>query len=188
MEFGFLLCGRLDSDDDFKFDIKGLGIEAGVYFLKEISQKSMLSVDLRLAYAKSDRTYFNIIDQNLIFSMSDTIIRRNGKAKYRNLSFSIPIKYRYKISNSIPMILSIGLNGYFNLIDNTNWSYDEFEYDTINRVNISELLDQEESINQKLFNYDFLIGTGIKSEKLMVEINLSLGSIGQTNDFIMGMD
>ena len=49
IEHGVLFSPRIDSDDDFKFNVKGFGIEGGYYFLKKLGKRGMISLDFRLS-------------------------------------------------------------------------------------------------------------------------------------------
>lgn len=190
IEHGVLLSSRLDSDDDFTFKVKGFGIEGGYYLLKKLGKKGMISLDFRLAFAQSERNYINAVDQDEFFSFNDTVItRRTGMVNYKNLSLSIPIKYRYQFSEKAPFILLIGLNPYFNLSNNTKWEFDEFEYNTSTETNISENRNQEEKLKQSFYSRDFILaGIGYKKSKLMFDIYFSGGTTYFKNDFIKGMD
>jgi hypothetical protein len=190
IEHGILFSPRIDSDDDFTFKIKGFGVEGGYYLLKKVGKRGMISLDFRLAYAQSEREYMNAVNMEDFSFFADTIITiRTGTVYYKNLSLSIPIKYRYQFSEKIPIFFMVGFNPYFNLSNNTTWKYDEFEYDRIIDMNISENRNQEETLEQNFYSQDIILaGFGYKKDKLMFDIYFSGGSINFDNDFIKGMD
>lgn len=190
-ETGFLFSSRMDSDDDFKFNIKGYGIEGGYYILKEVGRKGMLSLDMRLAYSSSERNKENVarIGDVLTFPLPQIITQRTGILDYKNISLSLPIKYRYKFSNQIPIFLMVGFNPYINLVNFSKWRFTEFEYDTVNEEIIGEIKNEEEEIRQKLFSRDLILaGLGYKGERVMFDIYFSGGTIEFDNAFTNGAD
>ena len=99
IEQGILFGSRIDSNDDFTFKIKGFGLETGYYFLKRIGKRSFLSIDLRIAYAQSDRFLDNIIKLSDLFLDLESIrTQRTGLVKYKIISHAFPFKFRYQIS------------------------------------------------------------------------------------------
>ena len=190
IEQGILFGSRIDSDDDFTFKIKGFGFETGYYFFKRIGKRSFLSIDLRIAYAQSERYFDNIIKLSDLFLDLESIrTQRTGLVKYKNFSLAIPIKFRYQISEKTPLLLLIGFNPYFNLANFSNWAFDEIDYDPQNDVIISEVQNQESDLTQSFFSTDLILaGFGFRKNNLMVDLYFSGGNINIDNNFINGMD
>ena len=190
LEHGLLISSRIDSDDDFSFNIKGFGLEGGYYFLKQLGKKGMISLDVRLAYARSERYYFNILDQRAFFQAGDMVItQRSGTVNYQNISLAIPIKYRYLIKEDAPIFLLLGFSPYFSLSNQSKWRFDEFERNVVSDMIITENRDQEETLKQSLYSHDLILaGLGFKSGNLMWDIYFSGGSTNFDNDFITFMD
>ena len=84
-----------------------------------------------------------ILVKDLTF-LNTTYTTRSGIVKYKNLSLSLPIKYRHLISNKTPLYLLVGLNPYFSLINNAKWNFDEFEYDSTTDTYMLEKRNQKE--------------------------------------------
>ncbi|MEM9857466.1 MAG: outer membrane beta-barrel protein [Bacteroidota bacterium] len=190
LEHGLTLGTRLDSDEDFAFQVNGYGFEGGYYFLKKIGKRGMISIDVRLAYAQSERVFKNVIDLNTSFTLADSILtRRSGQMNYRSLSLALPIRYRYQLSEKVPVFLLVGFNPYFNLSNNTTWFFDEFEYNRNTNMDISANRNQEEKVKHRLYSRDFIMaGVGYKKDRLMVDVYLSRGSAFLDNDFVRGVD
>lgn len=193
IEHGVLFSPRLDSDDNLAFDVNGFGIEGGYYFLKKVGKYGSISIDVRLAYARSDRFYKNAgsFDDFALFTAFPDSIRtqRTGTVNYRNLSLSIPIKYRYHITEKSPIFLLVGFNPYFNLLDRTKWKFDEVEYDFNKDIVVSEIKNQEENLNQRSFSRDLLLaGFGYTKSNIMFDIYFSGGTTSFDHNYIRGMD
>jgi len=144
----------------------------------------MISLDFRLAYAQSERSYTTIVAIDDLFPVMDTInTQRTGIANYRNLSLSIPIKYRHLLSEKVPIFILLGFNPYFNLLNHTIWKFDEFEYNTNTEMIVSEINNQEETLEQSFFSHDLILaGFGYKKDKLMFDIYFSGGGTNFNND------
>ncbi|MEZ5059230.1 MAG: hypothetical protein R2879_19515 [Saprospiraceae bacterium] len=190
IEQGILISSRLDSDDDFAFDVKGSGFETGYYFLKKLGRRGMLSIDARLAYSQSIRNFNGVIDINDFRNFRDSLYTsRTGAVDYENLSLSLPIKYRHLISEKVPVFFLVGFNPYFNLWNNSIWQFDEFENNSISNMIVSENLNQEEELKQKFYSRDLILaGFGYKKNKLMFDIYFSGGSTFFDSNFVSGFD
>lgn len=190
LEHGFTINTSIDSDDDFTFKVKGFGVEGGYYFLKKLGNGGMISVDFRLAYAQSERHYYHSNNIPSISVIRDTITTlRNGIVKYKNISLSIPLKYRYQFSKKVPIHIMVGFNPYFNFLNFSVWKYDEFEYNRVTDMNVSDLRPDEEVLKQKFYSRDLIItGLGYIKDKLMFEIYFSGGTTFFDNEYIKGMD
>ena len=185
-EHGLVVCARIDSDDDFNFNIKGFGIEGGYYISKGIGKRGELSIDFRLAYSKSTRSYQNIGQLDEVqYLINDSILTlRNGIVFYNNISLSTPIKYRFHLGKQGFVFLLAGYNPYFSLANNSTWEYDEVEYDRKNDIIVSEIINQEEELVQKFYSSDLFAGIGFKKDNAMIELYFSAGAINFKNDFI----
>lgn len=190
IENGILFSSRLDSDDDFAFNVKGAGFEAGYYFLKKVGKRGMFSLDVRLAYSQSVRNFMGVIEQSEFRNFRDSIYTtRTGTVDYGNLSLSLPIKYRHLVSEKVPVFFLVGFNPYFNIWNNTTWQFDEYEYNRSTDTNISENLNQEEELVQKFYSRDLILaGFGYKKGWLMCDIYFSGGSTNFDSNFISGFD
>lgn len=180
LEQGIVLSTRIDGDD-FKLN-KGYGVEGGYYFLKKWGKKGTISVDFRSAYAQNETEINRGISG--YFSFQDTVLTLiSGVVNYKNLSISIPIKYRFQLSEQIPVFLLAGFNVYFNLFNSSNWKYREIQYDQINKVDLSETNDMEESLQHEFCSKDIIpIGFGYKKNNLMLDVYLSMGDIHFDNN------
>ena len=190
IEHGMLLSTRMDSDDDFSFKVKGYGVEGGYYFLKNLGRRGMISLDLRIAYGRSERDYVNLVEHNDFFILPDTIqTRLTGTAHYQNVSLALPIKFRYRLSAGGPVFLLVGFNPYFNLISNTSINYDLVEYNTVTKMNISAMTNLEGNIKQRLYSQDIMLaGIGYKKDNWMFDLYFSGGSTYFDHPFIGFMD
>lgn len=191
IDHGILFSPRLDSDDDFKFKIKGFGFEGGYYLSKKIGKRGSISIDFRLAYSQSERNYMNLIKiEDSYTFFTDTISTlRATRIDYKNISLALPIKYRHQLFNKIPIFLVIGINPYFSLSSDIINNYDEIEFDNINQENISEIKGLREEINQKFYSLDFLLaGIGYKKNKMMFDIYFSGGNAKFDNEYLRGID
>lgn len=188
IEHGVLFSLRADSNNKLKSNFQGSGIEGGYYFLKKVGKRGMLSIEGRLAYAQSKKSFVNVIKQSEFFSFSDTITTRTGIIDYKNFSLAFPIKYRFQFIQKLPLFFVAGINPYFNLKNSTDWNFDEFEFDLGNNIAVSTISNQEETLTQRNFNNSTLIaGFGYKKDKFMLDLYLSAGVIKfDNNDFVSG--
>ena len=191
IEQGVLFSSRLDSDDDFDFKVNGFGIEGGYYFLKNWGRRGMISIDLRLAYSQSERSYMNLVEHDDFYTIFfDTIqTRLTGTIKYKNVSLALPIKYRYRLSADGPVFLLIGFNPYVSLFSNSNLKYDLVEYNTVTKMNVSETKNLEDDVRQCTYSQDLMLaGFGYKKDKLMFDVYFSGGSTRLDHGFLGFMD
>jgi hypothetical protein len=187
IEHGVLFGVSADSNNKLNSGFQGYGIEGGYYFLKRLSKRGMLSIDIRLAYAQNEKKFVNVIKQDGFFSFTDTVTTRTGIIDYKNLSIAFPIRYRFQLSHKLPLFLLAGINPYFSFKNSTTWNFDEFEYDLGNNIAISSIRNQEESLKQSNFNNSTLsLGFGYKKDKLMFDLYLSAGTVSFDNDFVTG--
>ncbi len=190
LEHGVLLSSRIDSDDNFKFDINGFGIESGYFILNHLSERISISLDFRLAYSQRDQKYDNAVSpMQLSYSLDTIRLVRNGEINYKNLSLSIPVKFRFKLSQDNPIFLLAGTNPYINIWTNAEDNYDEIEFDRINNLILSEKIGEKGRIKQKFVSTDLiLIGFGYKKNKIMADVYFSAGAVNLNHDFIQGLD
>ena len=185
-EFGGLFSTRIDSRHYSDFEVNGFGVEGGVYYLDKFGKKGMLSIEFRLAYAHSNHEYENAI--RLYEFRNNEHTTRTGPVRYRNLALSLPIKYRYQINKKSPWYVLIGFSPNFNLINSSEWTFDEFEYNRTADTFTLMKRDQTENLDQRFYSSDILLlGFGYKFEKMMFDINFSGGAMQFDNEFIMGM-
>jgi len=190
IEYGILLSARIDSDDNFKFEHKGFGIESGFFILNSLGEKISMSIDFRLAYSQRDQAYENAISPLQMFNSLDTIrILRSGILNYKSLSLSLPIKFRFKILQDQPFFLLAGINPYLKLWARVDDNYDEIELDRINNIVLSERLGVNDEIKQNFFNKDLILaGFGFQKNKIIADIYFSGGGVDFDDDFFGGFD
>ena len=184
-EQGIVLSPRLDSDDDFRFKVKGYGLEGGYYFLRNLGSRGMLSIEVRLAYGQTERDYKNLHERSDFFSFDTIQTLLTGTATYKNVSLALPIKYRFRLKKEGRVFLLAGFNPYFNLYNKTKLTYSLAEFNRITRMVISETTGFEEEVMQRVYARDLiLLGVGFKKDRLMFDIYYSGGSTFFNHPFL----
>jgi len=176
LEHGILLSVRGDNDKDFDLSFKGYGVEGGYYFLKRSGPVGSISLDIRIAYGKSNHTFQNLIMDHFTHLFDTLRTLHSGTLAYRGLSISFPIKYRAHFSNRSPFFFLVGFNPYFSLVSKSTWNYDETVINRYTNEIISERNDQVEPLKQRYSQDLILAGIGMEKKKLLVDLYFSGGS------------
>jgi hypothetical protein len=172
IEYGLVLNPNFETTSSQFKEGNGIRIEAGAYLYRTLNERWSISLDARISYLQSSRTYNNIINMDQFFPRDTLIDTRRGTIAFENIALNLPIKLRYQPFKTFPGYFMIGYAPQLNFSFNPVWEFDEYDRNWLTNEFTLIATDQTEELDGTFIDHNALIGLGYKKGKWMLDAHL----------------